>query len=129
MEFELLRAPPDRRHIDRYGPGTFLVSGVRFVGSILVFAERCEPWPVRCVADIDDAALGPVLEAEPVVDLLLLGTGAAFTPPPSAVRAALRAAGIALEPMPTPAACRTFNLLLAEGRRVAAALVALPGGC
>ena len=127
MEFELLRAPPERQHIDRYGPGSFLVSGVRFSGSILVFAERCTPWPVRGMGEVDAAALEPILRAEPAIDLLLLGTGATFRPPPAAVREALRRAGIALEPMPTAAACRTFNLLLAEERRVAAALIALPG--
>ena len=59
------------------------------------------------------------------VDLLLLGCGAAMRPVAPALRAALRKAGIAVEPMDTGAACRTFNVLLAEGRRVAAALVAV----
>ena len=68
----------------------------------------------------------PVRAASPPVDILLVGTGAKFLPVPPALRQAVRAWGVAVEGMGTAAACRTYNVLLAEERRVAAALIALP---
>ena len=65
-----------------------------------------------------EAALGGI-------DILLVGCGPRFAPPPDVLRAGLKARGIALEWMDTGAACRTFNVLLAEERRVAAALIAI----
>jgi uncharacterized protein len=64
---------------------------------------------------------------EPAPEILVVGTGAEFVLPPPALRQAVRAWGPVIEAMTTPAGCRTFNLLVAEGRRVAAALIALPG--
>jgi len=60
------------------------------------------------------------------VELLLFGQGARMAPVPPALRQGLREAGIGLEPMDTGAACRTYNVLAAEGRRIAAALIAVP---
>ena len=57
------------------------------------------------------------------IDVLLLGMGAAIAPVPRGFRDALEAAGIGVEPMSSPAACRTYNVLLGEGRRIAAALL------
>ena len=67
-------------------------------------------------------SLTPVVE-HGGVQILLLGLGKATGAPPVALRAGLRATGIALEPMDTGAACRTYNVLVAEGRWVAAALI------
>ncbi len=125
MDLEPLTPPADRPHIRSYGPGGFLISGVRWRGAVLVRAEG-----VTTVAAPGPEALTPALLeslALDGLDLLLLGTGTHFVAPSAALRAALRHRGIALEAMTTAAACRTFNLLLAEDRRVAALLLP-PGG-
>ncbi len=70
-------------------------------------------------------SLSPVLTADPAVEILLIGCGPRLVPVPGDLRSALRARGIGCDAMDTGAACRTFNILLAESRRVAAALIAL----
>ena len=60
------------------------------------------------------------------VEILLLGCGPRMAPVPRPLRETLRAAGIVIEAMDTGAACRTYNVLMSEGRRVAAALIAVP---
>ncbi len=110
---------PGYQVIERYGPAGFRVSGVVHTGPILVFAERTVPWHRAAVSR---EALLPVIE-DGAVELLLLGLGRRMVPVPAELRAALRQSGIAVEPMDTGAACRTYNVLLAEDRRVAAALL------
>jgi uncharacterized protein len=115
--------------VERYGAGKFQISGLSYQNSVLVFPERTVDWSVSTFADIDADALAPVLaesEAASGIELLLLGCGSRMELVPQALRAPLRAAGIVIEPMDTGAAARTFNLLLSEDRRVAAALIALP---
>jgi len=75
---------------------------------------------------LDAAPLAPVLTeaAAGNVDLLLLGCGARMAMVPAALRQQLRDAGVVIEAMDTGAACRTYNVLMADGRRVAAALIA-----
>ncbi len=114
-----------RQVVQAYGDGGFRIAGTAYRGSVLVFPERTEPWPVVDAAAITFAALCPVVEGGDRPDLLLIGCGASFGPPPKALGKALREAGIGLEWMDTGAACRTFNLLLAEDRRLAAALIAV----
>ena len=92
----------------------------------MVWPERTVSWPVGEAAAVTPESLAPVTAAEEPTDILLIGCGARFGPPPAGLREALRAAGIALEWMDTGAACRTFNVLLAEDRRVVAALIAVP---
>lgn len=111
--------PPGRQIIERYGPAGFRVSGATYPGPIIVFPDRTVPWE-GAAATL--AALAPVIE-QGGVDLLLLGLGRRMTPVAPALRIGLKAGGIALEPMDTGAACRTYNVLLAEDRRVAAALL------
>lgn len=102
--------------IDGYGPGMFRVAGEALDGAIAILPSGVTPWDgygdtAHLVARADD------------IDVLLVGTGAepGFVPP--AFRTALEAAGLGLELMATPSACRTFNVLLGEGRRVGAALL------
>ena len=111
--------------ITGYGPGLFRIAGVAHTGSVLVLPQRTLSWAVADFAAIDIAGLEPVLSQDPPVDVLLLGCGAAMQMPPRDLAGALRERGIVLEPMETGAACRTFNVLLSEGRRAAAALIAL----
>lgn len=115
--------------VERYGAGRFQISGRAFESSVLVFPEQTLAWSVSSFADIDATALVPVVEqagASQGIELLLLGCGPRMEPVSRELRAPLRAAGIVIEPMDTGAAARTFNLLLSEDRRVAAALIALP---
>jgi uncharacterized protein len=117
--------PQGRQVIESYGPGRFRIAGVPHGGSVLVFPERTLAWPVAAMAALSEADLAPVIAAEPRVEILLIGCGPALVSVPPALRAALRAHGIGCDAMDTGAACRTFNVLLAESRRVAAALIAL----
>jgi uncharacterized protein len=117
--------PADRQVIDSYGAQGFHVSGIGYGRAILVFPDTTADWPVNGLGDVTPASLRPVIE-HGGVELLLLGCGRRMQPVPAALRQALREAGIVLEIMDTGAACRTYNVLLAEGRRVAAALL-LPG--
>ena len=120
-------APPSRQRqvIEGYGGGGFRVSGTVHVGSILVLAARTLPWPVASAEQITVESLSPVIDAAAEVELLLLGCGSQMGAAPAEVRAALKTSGIAVEAMDTGAACRTFNLLMAEDRLTAAALIAV----
>jgi uncharacterized protein len=112
-------AAAGRQVIERYGPRGFRVSGAIFLGPVLVFPERTIAWAAAAVAI---EALAPVA-AHGDIDLLLLGLGRRMAPVAPGLRSALKAHGIAVEAMDTGAACRTYNVLLAEDRRVAAALL------
>jgi uncharacterized protein len=114
--------PAGRQVIERYGPGGFCVAGVTWHGPILVFPDLTMPWATDTAAKLNPASLLPVIE-HGGVHILLLGLGSRTSMAPPGLHAALRQQGIALEPMNTGAACRTYNVLLAEDRRVAAALL------
>jgi uncharacterized protein len=119
---ELTPAPvTGRQLIERYSAAGFRVSGAVFAGPVLVLPDRTIPW--REAAPTIDA-LAPAI-AYGGFELILLGLGRRGAPVKSALRAALKARGIGVEAMDTGAACRTYNLLLAEDRRVAAALLPL----
>jgi uncharacterized protein len=122
---EPIRFLPGRHQIDAYGNGGFRFGGMSHRGSILALPSGVRAWPFGSVAELDAAALDPVLAEAPAIELLLLGTGAdpAFIEEP--LRALLAAAGIRLDAMQTGAAARTYNVLLAEDRRVGAALIAV----
>lgn len=119
---------PDQQLIQAYDAGGFTVSGVRHDGPVLVLPERTLAWDVRDMAGLTAERLEAVRTAVPRLDLLLVGTGTRFLLLPPALRAAIRAWGVAVEAMATPAACRTYNVLLTEERRVAAALMVVEGG-
>ena len=114
--------PADRQVIDSYGAQGFHVSGTGYGGAILVFPDATQRWDVGSLGDVTPESLRPVIE-HGSVEILLLGCGRRMAPAPPALRHALRQAGIVLEIMDTGAACRTYNVLLAEERRVAAALL------
>ncbi|MFP4126666.1 MAG: Mth938-like domain-containing protein [Alphaproteobacteria bacterium] len=125
MEFTPLRAG-ERLTVEGYGAGTFKVAGGEVAGSMLIRAERFDPWPVDDVRAIGEPGTAPLKALAGEIDVLLVGTGATLVPLAPSVRSELRTAGLGVEIMNTPAACRTYNLLVAEGRRVAAAVVAMP---
>ena len=114
--------PSDRQVIERYAPSGFRVSGVIYQGPVLVFPDRTVSWGATNPATVSWESLAPVIEHGDV-RILLLGLGRTMSPMPASLRTALRAAGIVLEAMDTGAACRTYNVLVAEGRHVAAALI------
>lgn len=112
--------------IDAYGDGGFRLAGERHEGSVLILGDEARPWDVTSLAELTTEALAAVLAAgRTEVEFLLLGVGVRNAQPPREVRDALRAAGIGLEFMDTPAAARLYNVLTAEGRRLAAALIAV----
>jgi uncharacterized protein len=114
---------PARAPIDAYGNGGFRFAGMSHRGSILCLPSGIYAWePAR---PLDAASLAPALAEAKDFMLLLLGTGGKHELPPAQVRRLVTEAGVALESMDTGAACRTYNVLLAEGRQVAAALVAV----
>jgi len=117
--------PQGSQVIDGYGPGRFRIAGIVHEGSVLVLPDRTVSWHVTAVDTLTVADFGDVVTADPACEILLLGCGERMRLPPQALRAGLRGHGIVIDPMDTGAACRTFNVLLAEGRRVAAALIAL----
>ncbi|UWQ05477.1 Mth938-like domain-containing protein [Aliiroseovarius crassostreae] len=102
--------------VDGYGPGFFRVGGEVIRGPILLTAEKVISW--------DNEDVTPLAALAGRIDVLFYGTGAEIAHAPTPLREALEAAGIGMEPMATAAACRTYNVLLAEGRRIA--LAALP---
>ena len=114
---------PGRAPIDAYGNGGFRFAEMSHRGSILCLPSGIYAWPPTRTSDIEPAVFAPVFAEKAALGLLLLGTGRSQQMPGSEVRRAFTQAGVALEVMDTGAACRTYNLLLAEDRRVAAALL------
>ena len=111
----------DRQVIESYGASGFRVSGNSYDGAILVLPTATHSWPVAALADITAASLAPVMDAG--IRILLLGCGRHMLPVPQTLRQELRSHGIVIDAMDTGAACRTYNVLLAEDRLVAAALL------
>lgn len=109
--------------VEGYGGGRFRVNGRAVDSSVIVFADETVEWSPRTFAEVDPASLDAVIARADDIDILLLGCGERMELVPSDLRDALRRHGIVIEPMDTGAAARTFNLLLSEGRQVAAALL------
>lgn len=118
---------PGRAAIDSYGAGGFAFAGMSHRGSILALPSGIYAWPADPQAlTPDDFAMAIAEKGE--IDLLIIGMGPDMARPPKPVRAALEAAGLMYDPMATGHAVSTYNLLLEEKRRVAAALVAVDFG-
>ena len=117
--------PADRKYIDHYGDGGFRVGGERYEGSLIVAPEQVWPWTIYDIAQLTAESVATVLAANPPIELLLIGCGARVERVPRDVRKVLRARAIIVDGMETGAACRTYNVLMAEERRVAVALIAI----
>jgi uncharacterized protein len=109
--------------IEAYGNGGFRFAGMSHRGSILCLPSGIHAW--EPAAPLDAASLAPALAEKDLLRVLILGTGKRQEFPAPDLRRAFVEAGVALEAMDTGAACRTYNVLLAEGRPVGAALVAV----
>ncbi len=104
-----------------HGPGYLAVNGIRYEQPLIVTPDQApQPWLVTEFAALNPTVTGALLEGNP--EIVLLGTGSAqqFARPAN-IRPLIEA-GIGLEMMNTPAACRTYNILMSEGRRVVAAM-------
>jgi uncharacterized protein len=116
---------PGRAPIEAYGNGGFRFADMSHRGSILCLPSGIHGWkpadPARLVPDDFEAVVAEAGE----IEILLVGTGVDLKPLPAEIRAVLRANGISADPMGTGAAVRTYNVLLAEDRAVAAAFIAV----
>lgn len=116
---------PGRAPVEAYGNGGFRFADMSHRGSILCLPSGIYGWEPADRAALQEGDFDKVLAEAGVVRILLVGTGDDLKPLPKALREALRQKGIAADPMSTGAAVRTYNVLLAEDRAVAAALIAV----
>ena len=115
----------DLQLIHGYGDGGFRVAGERLSGSLFLHTRQAQAWePPQNLDQLTVDELMPLIGAK-VPPLMVLGTGAPPNHPFFGLGQAFREKGIALEVLSTPAACRTWNVLMSEGRIAAAALVAI----
>lgn len=119
----LPRIPSDRQVINAYGDGGFRISGKHWTESVLVFPGQTVSWGITEISQLNVASLAPAFVASPAIELLLIGCGPNMIFINKALRAEIRAEGLLIEALDTGAACRTYNVLMGEGRRVAAALI------
>src|SRR3954465_12542724 len=119
--------PQGRQIIESYGDGRFRITGAVHQGSVLVFPEQTVAWPVGDSTGLTEESLAGIAAAGDAgtIELLLIGCGPRMAQIPAKLRASLRSHGVVIEPMDTGAAARTYNVLAAEGRKVAAALIAV----
>jgi uncharacterized protein len=117
---------PRSAPIEAYGNGGFAFADMSHRGSLLCLPDAIWAWPVTQPEQIDRTSLDRVFEAAKGIDTLIIGTGTGVWLPPSELRAALRAVSVVLDAMQTGPAIRTYNIMIGERRRVAAALIAVP---
>jgi len=116
---------PGRAPIEAYGNGGFRFADMSHRGSLLCLPSGIHGWEPADASALAVADFEKLLAEADKVEILLVGMGKDLRPLPAALRAALKEAGIASDPMSTGAAVRTYNVLLAEDRAVAAALIAV----
>ncbi len=107
---------PGAQPVEGYGPGFFRIGGQVFQGAVLTGEAGTSGW-----GGYDDSA--PLMALAGKVDVLIVGTGAEIAHIPPVLRRDLEGKGLGVEVMNSPAACRTYNVLVGEGRRVALALI------
>lgn len=124
MEFKEVTSQVDTS-ISSYGDGGFRIGEQRSKGSMLITPKGYYPWEATDVASITFDSLKRITEQGNDIDILLIGMGENMAFLNKELRAALEAVNIAVDVMSTGAAARTYNVLLAEGRKVSAALIAI----
>ena len=117
---------PRSAPIEAYGKGGFAFAGMSHRGSLLCLPDAIWAWEVTRPEQIDRYSLQRVFAAANGIDTLIVGTGTDIWVPPADLRAALRGVRVVLDAMQTGPAIRTYNIMMGERRRVAAALIAVP---
>ena len=117
---------PRSAPIEAYGKGGFAFADMSHRGSLLCLPDAIWAWEVTTPDQIDEYSLQRVFAAANSIDTLIVGTGTDVWVPPRELRAALRAVHVVLDAMQTGPAIRTYNIMMGERRRVAAALIAVP---
>lgn len=111
--------------IQGYSTSGFRAAGHVFDGGLVITPEQADIWPLEKLADATVEHFSLVITNEPSIEILLLGTGSVITWPTPELLGALKEQGLSVDVMDSRAAARTFNVLVAEGRRVAATLLPL----
>jgi uncharacterized protein len=117
---------PRSAPIEAYGKGGFAFADMSHRGSLLCLPDAIWAWNVTKPEQIDKYSLQRVFDAANGIDTLIVGTGTDVWVPPAELRNALRAVRVVLDAMQTGPAIRTYNVMMGERRRVAAALIAVP---
>jgi uncharacterized protein len=117
---------PRSAPIEAYGKGGFAFADMSHRGSLLCLPDAMWAWAVAQPSQIDEYSLDKIFKAANAIDTLIVGTGTDVWVPPKGLREALRAVRVVLDAMQTGPAIRTYNIMLGERRRVAAALIAVP---
>jgi uncharacterized protein len=125
----LLPFVPGRHAIEAYGGGGFRFAGMSHTGSILATPRGISAIAAASIGEVDDQALASLVDelaaAAGAIDLLVVGAGVGPAPLPEALTARLRDLGLRFETMATGPAAHIYNVLVEEGRRVAALLIAV----
>ena len=106
----------DAKPVEGYGPGFFRIGGEVIHGAVIAAPSGTRTW-----GGFDD--IGALVALTGETDVIFIGTGADIAHLPDGLRAQLEEAGVGVEAMASPAAARTYNVLLSEGRRVALAML------
>ncbi|WP_454628172.1 Mth938-like domain-containing protein [Bradyrhizobium cenepequi] len=117
---------PRSAPIEAYGKGGFAFADMSHRGSLLCLPDGIWAWPVTAPRQIDQYSLERVFAKANIIDTLIVGTGTEVWIAPKVLRDALRAVHVVLDTMQTGPAIRTYNIMMSERRRVAAALIAVP---
>jgi uncharacterized protein len=117
---------PRAAEIEAYGKGGFIFDTMSHQGSLLCLPDAVWPWTVTKADEIDRHALRRVFEGHAGIDTLIVGTGNEVWIMPRDLREALRGVSVMVDTMMTGPAIRTYNIMIGERRRVAAALIAVP---
>ncbi len=109
----------DLKLVQSYKAGQFKINGQVYDHPVLICGENVSKWNVSAFDQVNDQ----IRALTGQIDVLLIGAGVSFSVLPPAQRAQFQGLGFTVDVMDTPAACRTYNVLTSEGRRVAAALI------
>lgn len=115
--------PEGLQVVQGYGNGGFTIGDTRHESAVLVLPERTVSWSVTAFSEVTCESLSPLFDADAGLEILLIGCGEKMEFLLPSLRQEIRDRGPVADAMDTGAACRTFNVLLSEGRRVAAALL------
>jgi uncharacterized protein len=111
--------------IDAYGDGGFRFGGMSHRGSLLCFPDGIWAWPVNSITELSASTLEEAFNRAGSLDFFLIGAGRDPWVLPEGLRSRFRELSLSVDSMPTGAAVRTYNILLAENRRVGAGLIAI----